>query len=67
VKGRHRIPVIRQTEATPHQIGHASSAQIMHNKVQGPAEIEHFLAWLCAQIARSGWLAAPRVTAPARR
>jgi hypothetical protein len=39
VKGRHWIPVIRQTEATPHRIGHASGAQIMYNKAQGPAEI----------------------------
>jgi hypothetical protein len=30
--------VIRQTEATPHRIDHARGAQIMHNKVQGPAD-----------------------------
>lgn len=44
VKGRHWIPVIRQTEATPHRIGHANGAQIMYNKAQGSTEIEHFLA-----------------------
>jgi hypothetical protein len=42
VKGRHRIPVIRQTVTPAGQIGHASGVPIMHMKVPGPAVIGHF-------------------------